>query len=382
MEPGHETYDKEAIRDRLKFAEVLRKEFGSELRRSGSGLTCRCPFHEERTPSFSIRGGESGDTGHCFGCGWQGDVFKLWMASRGCVFSDAVRQLAAMCGLSPMSGGAVMEWKHRRPPAISEAVKGEGRARSKPSLPGLRQLRPAEIEELANLRGLSVPGIKIAAESYRRVAACHWPQWQDSRTGLWRTAPDAAPSWVITDDSRWCAQFRRLDGEKYLLKRKGEEKGREIKAWTKGGPAWPIGAAEMGDRSRVLLVEGGADLLAAYHFLWGFDLLARVAVVAMLGSSNRMAKEALPFFRGKRVRIMMDVDPPDESHGNKVASWEAAARWQRQLTHAGAAVESFSLADLMTADGRLVKDLNDLALCSGDTLRDEEVTDAFFSWDF
>jgi DNA primase len=69
MNEPREDYDKEEIRRLLKFPEVLAREYPVELRRAGTGLQCRCHFHEERTASFSIRGGEHGDTGHCFGCG-------------------------------------------------------------------------------------------------------------------------------------------------------------------------------------------------------------------------------------------------------------------------------------------------------------------------
>ncbi len=375
------TYDKELIRERLKFATVLRKEFGVELRRSGSGLECRCPMHEERTPSFSIKGGENGDSGHCFGCGWSGDIYKLYMASRGCTFLEAVEQLAGLAGVYPTT--APVEWKHRTVKPVVEDP-GKARVRKKPPLPPLKRLKPEDIETLAALRGLSVAGIKVAAESFRRVAVCDWPQWMSDRTGQWRPAKDASRSWVITDETRWLAQYRRLNGEPYELKRKGEE-GRTTKAWTAGSPVWPIGAAEMGRRARVLLVEGGADLLAAYHFLHGYGLLGEVAVCAMLGSGNRITAEALPFFTGKRVRIMMDADEPKaaaDGQKPKAASLEAAARWQRQLTGAGAAVESYSLYGLETAAGARVKDLNDLALCDSETLGNGEIEEAFFEWDF
>lgn len=372
------TYDKEKIRERIKFPDLLRREFGVELRRVGKGLECRCPFHEERTPSFHIKDGEDGDFGHCFGCGWSGDIFKAYMASRGCTFPESMEQLAGLCGVYPSV--EPIEWKNRTPKPIRDGDKK--RKKVKPILAPLKRLKVEDVAALAELRGLSEAGVKIAAHTFRRVAVCEWPQWQSKRTGQWSTAKDAERSWVITDESRWCAQYRRLDGEAFLLKRK-EQRAREIKAWTKGSPSWPIGAAEMGERASVLLVEGGADLLAAYHFLWGFGMLGKVAVVAMLGSSNRIMDEALPFFRGKRVRIMMDADQPKgEGEVKRIPSMEAAARWQRQLTTAGAAVESFSLYGLETASGAPVKDLNDLALCSSEVVGSEEITDAFYEWDF
>lgn len=54
-----------------------------------------CPFHAERTPSFSVWV----DGAHCFGCGWSGDVFALCMALLNLTFREACRVLADYAGL-------------------------------------------------------------------------------------------------------------------------------------------------------------------------------------------------------------------------------------------------------------------------------------------
>lgn len=380
-EPEREDFDKEEIRRLLKFHEVLVREYAVELRRAGSALQCRCPFHEEKSPSFSIRGGETGDAGHCFGCGWSGDIFKLWMASRSCTFAEAKRDLAHLAGVSSSVG---VTWKHSKSRPIQEEVKPAQRERRRPDLPTMMQARQEDLERLAALRGLSLAGVTTAARTFRRLAVCRWPQWRSDRTGQWRTAEDASRSWVVLDESRWVAQFRRLDGMPYEIRRKGKEESGLVKCWTAGSPTWPLGAEEIGRRAKILLVEGGADMLAAYHFLHGFGLLGEVAVVCMLGSGNRIAADVLPAFHGKRVRILMDADEPKAKPGQKpkAAGLEAAARWQEQLTLAGAGVETYSLYGLTTAAGEPVKDLNDLALCDGETLAADDVVDAFFEWDF
>lgn len=53
---------------------------------------CKCPFHDERTASFSIK--KSNNTWHCFGCGKGGDSISLIMALDGISFRDAIMQLA------------------------------------------------------------------------------------------------------------------------------------------------------------------------------------------------------------------------------------------------------------------------------------------------
>jgi hypothetical protein len=305
------------------------------------------------------------------------------MDSRGCTFAEAVRDLAMLAGVSPEV--AEVSWKHSgsRPKVVEDPMPAQ-RERRKPDLPGLSRCKPEDIERLAALRGLSVPGVRAAAESFRRVAICQWPQWRSDRTGQWRMGEDAVRSWVVLDESRWVAEYRRLDGGLYEIRRKGAEVPDRIKCWSAGSKTWPLGAGEIGRRSKVLLVEGGPDMLAAYHFLQGFDLLGEVAVVCMLGAGNRMAADALPAFHGKRVRILMDADEPKGKEGQKpkAAGLEAAARWQEQLTLAGAGAETYSLYGLKKASGEPVKDLNDLALCDGETLSDPEIIDAFFEWDF
>ena len=61
----------------------------TQLRRaSGSRYTGRCPFHEERTPSFSVNPVEK--LYHCFGCGKGGDVISFVQESENLDFVGAV----------------------------------------------------------------------------------------------------------------------------------------------------------------------------------------------------------------------------------------------------------------------------------------------------
>ncbi len=56
-----------------------------------------CPFHQEKTPSFSVR--EEEGTFHCFGCGKGGNVFTFLTEARGLSFPEAVRLLAGRVGV-------------------------------------------------------------------------------------------------------------------------------------------------------------------------------------------------------------------------------------------------------------------------------------------
>jgi DNA primase len=67
------------------------------LKKAGATLKGLCPFHQERTPSFTV----NRDKGmfHCFGCGTGGDVVKFVQLHQKVTFPEAVRYLAARNGL-------------------------------------------------------------------------------------------------------------------------------------------------------------------------------------------------------------------------------------------------------------------------------------------
>ncbi len=67
------------------------------LRRAGASHKGLCPFHTEKTPSFTV----NGDRGffHCFGCGTGGDVIKFVQLHESLTFPDAVQALAQRFGV-------------------------------------------------------------------------------------------------------------------------------------------------------------------------------------------------------------------------------------------------------------------------------------------
>jgi DNA primase len=69
----------------------------TDLRRQGARWVGLCPFHEERTPSFSVDAQEK--LYHCFGCGVGGDVIKFIEEKEGLGFAEAVELLADRYGV-------------------------------------------------------------------------------------------------------------------------------------------------------------------------------------------------------------------------------------------------------------------------------------------
>lgn len=69
------------------------------LKRQGRDYAALCPFHQEKTPSFTVS--PSKQIFHCFGCGVGGDVFTFTMRYDNLDFGAALEQLAKRAGLPP-----------------------------------------------------------------------------------------------------------------------------------------------------------------------------------------------------------------------------------------------------------------------------------------
>jgi DNA primase catalytic core len=68
-----------------------------QLKKAGTTYKGLCPFHGEKTPSFTVT--PSRDAWKCFGCGLGGDVFSFVMQRDSVTFPDALRTLAARAGV-------------------------------------------------------------------------------------------------------------------------------------------------------------------------------------------------------------------------------------------------------------------------------------------
>jgi DNA primase len=85
----------------LEQIERVRREFSLvamvakrlDLKRAGRRWSGLCPFHGEKTPSFTVGEGNSGEFYHCFGCGAHGDLFDWLEHAEGWNFGDAMKRL-------------------------------------------------------------------------------------------------------------------------------------------------------------------------------------------------------------------------------------------------------------------------------------------------
>ena len=86
----------EEIRARCNIVEVV-GAYLPQLRRRGATYKCNCPFHQEKTPSFTVN--DARQIFHCFGCGVGGDVFRFVMDYEKVDFVTAVSILAERAGV-------------------------------------------------------------------------------------------------------------------------------------------------------------------------------------------------------------------------------------------------------------------------------------------
>src|ERR1700720_2300329 len=82
------------------------------LKKTGKDFSGLCPFHQEKTPSFTVS--PIKQIFYCFGCGKGGDVYNFVMDMEKCEFPEAVKVVAEKCGI------AIPRQKERSPEARKE----------------------------------------------------------------------------------------------------------------------------------------------------------------------------------------------------------------------------------------------------------------------
>ena len=79
------------IKEKLDVVDVIGETV--QLKKAGTTYKGLCPFHGEKTPSFTVT--PARETWKCFGCGRGGDIFSFVMERDGVDFGTALRSLAA-----------------------------------------------------------------------------------------------------------------------------------------------------------------------------------------------------------------------------------------------------------------------------------------------
>jgi hypothetical protein len=304
------------------------------------GRRCRSPFYHDKNPDFFIsRDGDwfvdHGEPSH------KGDVISFEMLASGCTRGDAIRKLRELASL-PKNGA------HRLPVNArlqSRQYQDSGQLRPM-TLDFLERGSGDDLERLAELRRVAREGLKIACDA----------------GALWFATLKGVRAWIVTDRNRYVAEARRLDGKSW--DHIGGAKTWTLPGGTEGRKKWPLGILEAQNSRAIALVEGSADFIAAFHWIWA-EGRRDVIPAAMLGACLPIHAVALPFFANKRVRIFPHYD------ADRFNGIDAALRWSGQLRQVGATVDCFDFTGLRRSDDRAVSDLNDLCLVSYEQWQNE-----------
>ena len=154
------------------------------LKKAGANFIACCPFHNEKSPSFTVS--QTKQFYHCFGCGAHGTAIGFVMEHAGLGYVDAIEELARSMGLEvPQERQAAGEAYQKIAPDLYEVMQTATRYYREQL-----KLSPRAIEYLKQ-RGLSGEiaakfGIGYAADGWQSLAAA-FPNYQDvtlNETGL------------------------------------------------------------------------------------------------------------------------------------------------------------------------------------------------------
>src|SRR5438552_17735371 len=110
-------YPQYFIDDLKSRADLVRiiQPYAQDLKKKGANWMACCPFHQEKTPSFSVNPAKG--FYKCFGCGKGGNAFTVLMEMEGLNFPEAVQRVAEMNGVplpEPIDDGQYEQYKHRK----------------------------------------------------------------------------------------------------------------------------------------------------------------------------------------------------------------------------------------------------------------------------
>jgi DNA primase len=183
----------EEVRTRADIVEVIGAHV--RLKRAGRNFVGLCPFHNEKTPSFSVNP-ERGFF-HCFGCGAGGTVFNFVMRTEGLSFPEAIESLARRYGVTlPERDAAAGQGAGERDAALRAnqtaaeffahvlwktpdgavardylAARGVAAETARTFMLGFAPERPANLARALEKRGLLAAAVRLGLVKQDRVGA-------------------------------------------------------------------------------------------------------------------------------------------------------------------------------------------------------------------
>ena len=271
----------EELKERISFRELLEAD-GHRFKGTGVNAKCCCPFHPDRTPSFSVHPNDG--VAHCFGCEWKGDIYQYMMESRSVDFIGAWVELN--------------EWFLAGARTIRKSV--AELPVSKPSAVQLTQEQRDERDRYA---------VRLETDLWLAERICQQRfEWNGER---WN--PQTLRHMAMHGPLGWsgdCLVFMYPTGNKFC-----RWPGKEF-IWEGGGLSlWRRHSIPCA--THIYLTEGETDAIALVDA--GVEDDPNVVVVAVPGAGSFQAEWAEQF-TGKVVTLYFDNDKAGEAGADKTGT--------------------------------------------------------------
>ncbi|HEU4922179.1 MAG TPA: DNA primase, partial [Burkholderiales bacterium] len=308
---------KQDLLNRVDIVDVVQRYV--QLRKAGANYVGLCPFHSEKTPSFSVSPAKQ--FYHCFGCGVHGNAIGFLMAYASMGYVDAVKDLASQVG---------MQVPESRPRSPEEAARKEREPDLYALLEKAMTFYRAELKKspraIEYLKGRGLTG-EIAARYRMGDAPDDW-QALEKAFGDYQDKSLLEVGLVIENEGKRYDRFRdrvifpilnargSVIGFGGRILDKGEPKymnSPETPLFEKGRELYGLPQARAAIRTagRVLVVEGYMDVVALAQFGVGY-------AVATLGTATT------PVHVSKLLRLADElVFSFDGDAAGRKAAWRA-----------------------------------------------------------
>jgi DNA primase len=314
------------VKSRLNIVDVIGETV--QLKKAGTTFKGLCPFHGEKTPSFTVT--PSRDSWKCFGCGLGGDVFSFVMQRDGVPFPEALKTLAARAGVEIDERTKREDARRARLRDVMEtAIAFYHQVLTSTSLgkPALDYLRGRGFSD-ATIEAFQLGWAPDAWDSMSRRLVEKRAIKPEELVEVGLASPGRSPSRGagVIDRFRGRVLFPIRDQNGGPTGLGGRILGTEGEGGRDTGPKYlNTPATPLFDKSRSLylidkakgtmrksgqavIVEGYTDALMAHQA--GFD-----NVVASLGTALTPGQVALLTRYAKRIALAYDVDPAGQKAG-------------------------------------------------------------------
>ena len=307
MPGGFSQQQLDEIRSRVDIVEIVGQSV--KLKRAGENWKGLCPFHTEKTPSFTVN--PKRNIYHCFGCGAGGDAFSFMMRQDRVAFPEAVRTLAERAGVAlPTLGGRAPEADGRL-----EALRRVMALAAEFYTQSLWEQGGEKARAYLEQRGVESEvarrfGLGYAPESWNALLGAMARQGigDDAlvQAGL-ALARQNGPGFYDRFRGRLLFPIRDVQGRVVAFGGRalsGEEpkylNSPETPLYVKGQTLYALDVAKSAirDRSRAIIVEGYLDCLMAHQHGFGETVaaLGTAFTEAQLGLLRRYTDEVIALF--------------------------------------------------------------------------------------